>query len=68
MISKVKNYLRKRYCNHLLRGVDLKARDSEGMVSWACCKCAEIFKAPCGLDILGNLKVRCDGKFSTKNF
>lgn len=43
-------------CTHEFSGKDLKQRDGNGVVKWACRKCGKVFTAKCGLDILANGK------------
>lgn len=43
---------KKMLCRHEFYGWDLKSRDRQGLVSWACYKCGKIFKEKCGLDVL----------------
>ena len=44
-------WLKRLFCRHEFRGVDLQSRDAKGDVSWACRKCGKNYEAECGLDM-----------------
>lgn len=56
------SFLNKLFCSHVVLGNDLGERDSDGMVKWPCSKCGKVFKADCGLHILGP-NVKCGGQW-----
>lgn len=63
MINCVKSiFKRLQPCSHEFKGIDIKPRDSQGVVKWSCCKCGKEFHAECGLDILEHGK--CIGQWS----
>ena len=49
-------WFKKSICWHTFDMADLKSRDVDGNVSWACSKCGKIYIAHCGLDILSHGK------------
>jgi hypothetical protein len=41
--------LRRLFCLHEFRGIDLQPRDAAGMVTWPCAKCGKVYREPYGV-------------------
>ena len=48
-LARVATALRRRFCSHVFRGVDLRTRDADGLVSWSCCRCGKPHRLAYGL-------------------